>query len=169
MSIHEVFWMEARLLMEFFNKNQERTACADHFTHKRIEYPFPTVGTIDSKSLADQINDQFAHLNYDRRTSEFEKLRIPEMHLVAGALARAVKTFELNLKPAAREIWNQRKTGLQPINPDLLYPQGYGTIVKTNSTATISSFEVSGSTGRAPHPDELKGPAGYPSKTEDGD
>jgi len=118
MSIIEVFWCQARILVEFFTGAlaSTTTAAAIHFTKGEIPYEFPM-----AQKLKDMRNDQIAHLNYARATDSELKLKPEHMYLTAGAIERALKLFESNLRDDMRKIWDARITGRQRIKPEFVY------------------------------------------------
>ena len=118
MSIIEVFWAQARILVEFFTGAlaSSTTAAAEHFTSRPLQFEFPS-----AKRLKDMRNDQIAHMNYARTRDQEQKLQSQDMYLTAGAIERALRLFVDNLKPEARAIWDARVSGYRTIEADFVY------------------------------------------------
>jgi hypothetical protein len=60
-------------------------------------------------------------MNTDRTTDLVKKLQFDDMWRVGGAMARAFKLFERELRDDAREVWDVRTTGYQVINSNFAY------------------------------------------------
>ncbi|MCV0385869.1 MAG: hypothetical protein K5821_05480 [Nitrobacter sp.] len=151
MSIIEVFWSQARILVEFFTGTlaSSTTAAAGHFTKTEITYEFP-----GASQLKDKRNDQIAHMNYARTTDEDLKLQQHEMYQTSGAIKRALLAFEANLKDDQRKIWNERRTGRQLILPDLIYVSGTFSACAAGPIALQTTGYTSGFQGTGPGPHE---------------
>ncbi|MBR0936675.1 hypothetical protein [Bradyrhizobium jicamae] len=162
MSIIEVFWTQARLLIEFFTGRlaSSTTAAAEHFTQGNVRYEFPS-----AQRLKQMRDDQIAHLNYARTTKLDEKLQPHDMYVTADALVRAVERFEQNLRSDAAEVWRDRICGRLQIDPNHVY------VGPTLSACTTTSTSVAwagllGATGPAP-PKVRKAPQGHASRALD--
>jgi hypothetical protein len=57
------------------------------------------------------MNDQIAHMNAARTTDSAEKLQPDDMYQMAGDIARAVKSFEMDLRDDLKDIWENRRSG----------------------------------------------------------
>jgi hypothetical protein len=136
----EVFWSQARILIEFFTGAlaSEKCAAAEHFTDGFVQYEFPK-----SRELKDKRNDQIAHMNYARTINMDEKLQPHDMYLTAGAIARAIARFETSLRLDARKVWNSRVSGHKKIEADLVY----GSSNLTACTVSTSTSTVTGWSG----------------------
>jgi hypothetical protein len=140
MSIIEVFWSQASILVEFFTGAIASTmsAAAEHFTQGHVKYQFPSAATLKKMR-----NDQIAHMNYARTIDSRKKLQPEDMYLTADAIVRALKLFENNLRPDARKVWDERVSGLIQIEPDHIY----GSDTKQACTAAPTILRSQNTTG----------------------
>lgn len=145
----EAFWLHARTLLEFFEDRTapSRTAAAQHFTDKPIEFEIPSRTKYEAL-----MNDQIAHLNYGRTRNELEKLRGHDVYVVAGALARAILVFEKHLRSDAREIWETRTSGRLTIDAARIFVSDTRSATGVfqaleSSTSTATMYPVTGWTG----------------------
>jgi hypothetical protein len=116
MSIIEVFWSQARLLIEFFNGSagSTNTTAAAHFTNAPMIYDF----AFGEKDIEKMMNDQIAHMNSERTCDPTKKLRSADMWRVGSAIGRALEQFVESLTDESREVWQIRKSGYQTISAD---------------------------------------------------
>jgi hypothetical protein len=101
MSIIEVFWSQARLLIEFFNGSagSTNTTAAAHFTNAPMIYDF----AFGEKDIEKMMNDQIAHMNSERICDPTKKLRSADMWRVGSAIGRALEQFVESLTDESRE------------------------------------------------------------------
>jgi len=139
MSIFEVFWMQARLLEEFFRNDPAPApswATAIRFTQGHVPYDIPR-----TRKFAPTMNDQIAHMNYARTMEAEEKLQLDEMLRVAGELKRAFAAFEKSLTPDARKLWEGRGTGRYEIDVAAANSRDADEPIVVNST-TSATFAI---------------------------
>jgi hypothetical protein len=131
------------------------TAAAIHFTGGFVQYDFPKAA-----ELRQMRNDQIAHMNYARTTKTEEKLQANDMYLTAGALVRALKKFEENLRPNARKVWDARTTGRETIDPNRVFVSSTFSACtaapqmlrfETSTTVTPTLNVITGPTGPIQH------------------
>jgi hypothetical protein len=155
MSIIEVFWGQARLLIEFFEGSLGRktTTTAAAFTKTNLKYSFD----FGDKDIDAMMNNQIAHMNAARTTDPNKKLKADDMWRVARALEREVKRFVADLTDESKKAWGIRITGFQSINADVIYnthvlqactPGPVGALQTTTSTAIgLGPFGPTGPSG----------------------
>jgi hypothetical protein len=160
MSIIEVFWSQARLLIEFFNGSagSTNTTAAAHFTNAPMIYDF----AFGEKDIEKMMNDQIAHMNSERTCDPTKKLRSADMWRVGSAIGRALEQFVESLTDESREVWQIRKSGYQTISADYVYaPQTRDTSSAAPQVLQTTSFGAAGeSTFKTVGVDGPKGPEG---------
>jgi hypothetical protein len=120
MSIIEVFWTQARLLIEFFDGSagSQNTSAAAHFMKSRLQFSFDS----GDKDIETMMNDQIAHMNTNRTINLDDKFRPEDMWRVGRAIARESDRFTNNLSAKYRDIWDkERVSGHIPIEADSVY------------------------------------------------
>jgi hypothetical protein len=142
MSIIEVFWGQARILVEFFTGAlaSTTTSAAEQFTKKRLRYGF----AFGDKDVVEMMNDQIAHMNNARTTDPNAKLRPDDMWRVGAAIGRAFNLFEENLRDDARKVWAARITGRQPIDAGNVYVFGTAQACTPGPKTAAESFNYLG-------------------------
>jgi hypothetical protein len=163
MSIIEVFWSQARILVEFFTGvlASTTTSAAEHFTSQPVQYVFP-----NAQRLKEMRNDQIAHMNYARTTDKEQKLQPADIYLTAAAIDRAAKLFVKNLKPEYQSVWDARVSGHRKIEAEMVYasnsPQACTAAPQVLHTTSCAAggqrFKVIGRDG----PKGPDGPTGTP-------
>jgi hypothetical protein len=139
MSIIEVFWSQARLLVEFFNgsSGSTNTTAAAHFTKARMAYDFD----FGDKDINKMMNDQIAHMNSERTCDPNKKLQPDDMWRVGSAIGRALDRFIENLTDDSRKIWDIRKSGHLKIETSYIY------VTPTLGACTAAPQVLQGTTG----------------------
>lgn len=101
--IFECFWLHARNLIEFFQKDypeDARVACAGWFTTRHLHYEF------DDK-LVDLVNEQVTHLSPFRGSYANPKLSGYQIYLIKSGIDRAFLFFQNNLKAEFATDWKK--------------------------------------------------------------
>lgn len=169
MSIVEVFWSQARLLIEFFAGSlaSENTTAASHFTTKPLTYDF----AFGDKDIRTVMNNQIAHMNRDRTIVLGEKFQPEDMWRVGGAIQRALDQFVENLREEFHEAWNLRTGSRLRIEAGNVYaspvlgassaaPQALGPSLTTSVAPKLVLIGPSGSTGSEGPAQRTFGPTG---------
>jgi hypothetical protein len=106
----ETFWMHARCLIEFFNREtgnyEASSAGARDFTTKAYRPSKDMKKLNGDKSLKTQINEQISHVGFCRKTEEWNKLGLTQMRYVKAIINEETEKFVTNLKPNFSQYWN---------------------------------------------------------------
>jgi hypothetical protein len=128
------FWVSARSLIEFYERQQPHNPSASDYTRA----PFHPNFQLRKNAPADEnYNKEFSelvtlhvtHLKLERVTDANEKLGGYDLDRVKEALDRTFKRFLSELSDEAREVWNR--------------PRATQTLVFDGSLATASSLSTS--------------------------
>jgi len=110
----ETFWLHARLLIEFLSDAYKRDLHGKHASATDFAGKY----TYDQNLqwAYDKINQQIAHLNYQRKSEDYCKLQHGDVKAVKGALNKEIKRFMDKLD----DHW-KKKNETEPVTPNKLY------------------------------------------------
>jgi hypothetical protein len=135
----ECFWIHARNLLEFLTHPRNATptgiVSAQDFTDGyRFDFKMKQIDTL--------INEQIAHLKYERKATSEEQLGSAEVWRVKETIDREVREFERTLLPGARSLWTRREVKYRRAWPGQ----------QSTSTAATTYGVVTGPTGPSKPP-----------------
>jgi hypothetical protein len=117
-------------LEEFFTQPRGSTLWAGIAAAVDFMIDVPRPELPQCASLVEKMNDQIAHIRYERVPGDHvSKLNAFEMDRAKGEIDRAVAKFEQNLSPEARPYW-------KPWVPFKLAQSDFQNRVETTTTAT---------------------------------
>jgi hypothetical protein len=143
-AVVEVFWLHARNLIEFY-RNSGVSACASHFTSKRLSPEFrlnkggERAVANAGREFSDLINEQVCHLKYERVSIRDEKLGGYDLQRVKDSIDRAMMKFQDMLTPEARAVWVDRTPTVLPTHDAAVEPSSH--------TDTATALSVSNDFG----------------------
>jgi len=135
------FWVSARSLIEFYEKEKAHNPSASRFT-KSTFYPNFKLKKHDpedknySEEFSDLVTMQITHIKLERVIDTNRKLGGYDLDRVKEALDRALKKFQAELNDESREVWNR-----PPPPPTLIVD---GSLASASSLATTYTSTLDG-------------------------